>query len=331
MARLTTRAPAKINWTLEVLGRRPDGYHEIASVMSTISLTDRLTLVPARAWELSLDGPVSSAVPPKLEDNLVVQAAAALAARIAGAMRLTTPEPWQGWPPPPALGRPFHIRLEKHIPAAAGLGGGSSDAAAILRLLYPMWRKPRALSGAEPVGRAVLHDIAAHVGSDVAFFLTGRTQLARGRGSELQQLGDPAAQWLVVLTPRIAVEHKTASLYGLLSHEQYSDGARSAALAARLLGRQPCVISETDIYNVFEGVAHRAFPRLKLYRDHLEKVAGAPAHLCGAGPSLFSLCSGRTAALEAAKRLRAENLVASAVCPTGHSMAAYPDDTLPQT
>jgi 4-diphosphocytidyl-2-C-methyl-D-erythritol kinase len=211
------------------------------------------------------------------------------------------------------LGRAFRINLRKTIPSAAGLGGGSSDAAAALRLCHALWNRKREHEEARLLDRRQIYALAGSLGSDVPFFLAGGTQLATGRGEELEPLGQPPEQWLVVLTPAVRIERKTARLYALIGPEHYTDGSRSRELAMRLKEAQPRFIKETDIYNVFDAVAHQAFPRIGLYRDFLRKTTGSPAHLCGAGPSLFALCADRTTAVRAEEEARAMNLTAWAV------------------
>jgi 4-diphosphocytidyl-2-C-methyl-D-erythritol kinase len=151
------RAAAKVNLTLEVLGKRADGYHEIATVMQAVDLSDRITLDDADALELRSD----SATVPSDASNLAWRAAAALreAARIETGVR---------------------IAVDKRIPVAAGLGGGSSDAAAVLIGLNRLWRLQWSIER--------LDEVAATLGSDVPFFLRGGAALARGRGEKVEAL-----------------------------------------------------------------------------------------------------------------------------------------------
>lgn len=330
---LTTKAPAKINWTLEVLGRRPDGYHEIASVMSTVSLYDDLTLEPADEWRLLVaDAPEPLRSELESGDNLIKRAVVEVARAVRpdrhatfhrrrGSGKAVLPHSRGLWSPPGVAGPPAHILLTKRIPAAAGLGGGSSDAAAALRLISRYWKTPLAgLAWEEAAAR--LAEVGAALGSDVPFFVRGGTQFATGRGEKLRVLPDPARRWVVLVTPPITVERKTALLYGLLAPRHYTNGDRSESLACRLAGPDRGAIAENDIYNVFEGVAAAAFPGIDEYRERLAAAVGAPAHLCGAGPSLFALCSGADAARDAAARLRRDGLAAWAVRMTVSSEAA---------
>ena len=177
---LSCLAPAKINRELRVGGLRPDGYHEIRSRMASIDLADRLTAEPADAMELSCDDPSL----PAGEDNLVVRAARRLAKH---------------------AGRPPHVRLrlEKRVPAGAGLGGGSADAAATLRLLARFWSLDEDESS--------LAGLAAELGSDVPFFLTGGEADVSGRGEVVTPREDGPAVSLVLLVPPFAIS--TAAVY----------------------------------------------------------------------------------------------------------------------
>lgn len=288
---VVVRPPAKINWTLEVLGKRPDGYHEIATVMSTISLCDELRLCAAGRWSFTVDapGPLRS----ELEVNNLVREA----------VQLLHPSQHNAAGLPP-----LSIHLTKRIPAAAGLGGGSSDAAATLTA----WRAVApdlALPGPQA---ALLSDIAARLGSDVPFFLRGGTQLATGRGERLEPLPDPPAQWLVLLAPPLVIERKTATLYALLGSSRFGDGAATTDLVARLRAGGS-TIDERSCVNVFEQVADVAFPGLDGYRRALEQAALAPAHLSGSGPALFALVDDEAAAVSAAAALTDQGLRAWAV------------------
>jgi 4-diphosphocytidyl-2-C-methyl-D-erythritol kinase len=302
-------APAKVNWTLDILGRRSDGYHDVATVMSTIGLFDDLVLLPADEWRVTVDAPEPLRTELETADNLVRRAAAALAAAAAAARDLIPPAAAL-WPPHPALGPPARIHLTKRIPAAAGLGGGSSDAAAALRLLAEHWRLVE-VWGVDTLA-ARLERIAGGIGSDVAFFIRGGTQLGRGRGELLTPLHDPEPVSLVLLSPPLAVERKTARMYGALTARDYTDGACTAALANRLCGVR-IRIDERDLCNAFEAAAPAVFPGIMTYCERLQAAVGAPAHLCGAGPSLYALAADEQSAQAAAARLRDQGLAAWAV------------------
>lgn len=248
------RAPAKVNWTLEVLGKRPDGYHEVRTVLQTIDLADSVTLTPASNLYLTCsDAALAS------EANLAYRAAARLR-EASGA-------------PAGAL-----IAIEKRIPVAAGLGGGSSDAAATLRGLRALW----GLSIAD----GQLAALAAELGSDVPFFLRGGTALATGRGESITPLPDIPRRAITVAWPDTPVRaDKTARTYAALRPEHYSNGSCSEALVARLRASEP--LRDDDLCNAFEAVLAEANPEAAAA---FERARGlGRGHLCGSGPALFFL------------------------------------------
>lgn len=250
-------APAKINLALEVTARRDDGYHDIDTVMTTIDLADRVTLRPAAGLTVSLSGPASAGIDPA--DDLAGRAARGLAAEA-------------GREPDVA------IDVEKQIPSPAGLGGGSSDAAAVLRGLARLWRLDW------PEERLV--EVAAGVGSDVPFFLTAGAARCTGRGEIVEPLPDLAPLRLLILVPPGATgEAKTASRYRALHPEDLTDGGSSWRLAQRLARRAPPPTN--DLVNVFERVIERDDAELVAHYARY-RAAGAPRlHLCGSGPAVF--------------------------------------------
>jgi len=252
------KAHAKINLGLEVLGKRDDGYHEIVSILQTVSLADTLVFEPDDTLWLHCDVPGLQS-----QDNLVVRAAQVLQ-RATGQHRGAS------------------IELRKRIPVAAGLGSGAADAAVALVGLDRLWE-----TRLPPGSLAVL---AAEVGSDVPFFLVGGTALAEGRGELVSALPPVPEVWMVVLDTRIVIESKTARLYSMLDPADFSSGARTLKLAARL--RRGGAIEESLLYNVFERVAFDCAPELQGYRSRFLEAGAARVHLAGAGPALFALVSG---------------------------------------
>lgn len=257
---LRLRAPAKINWTLEVLGKRRDGYHEIQSLIQTIDMCDHLALEPAVELSLSVEG-AAGALQTSVEENLAYRAAELLRGRFA-------PD------------RGVAIKLTKAIPAPAGIGGGSSDAAAVLRGLRILWE----LS----VSDQELASIASELGSDVPFFIHGGTALASGRGEILQQLPDVSTQSLLFANPRRGTRpDKTARMYAAVRPEHYTDGARTKELAARIRAGE--YIHDEDLFNVFESVLPDVDPESA---ELFERAAGlglGQPHLCGSGPAFYFL------------------------------------------
>ena len=253
---LTLKAFAKVNLVFEVLGKRADGYHEIASIMQTVSLYDVLTLEPASQIRLNFSLP-------GLPDhaNIVFKAAQALK-EVTG------------------FGGGVVIGLEKNIPMGAGLGGGSSDAAAVLRGLNRLWQLE--------LTREQLAVIGAGLGSDVPFFVYGGTCLAEGRGERVTPLADLEQTWFVLLRPDLAVSSgKTATLYRLVKPGHYTSGDLSAGI--RELFENRVERKPGPLYNVFEKVAPGAFPGLGKYMEEFRRAGAPEVHLAGSGPVLFTM------------------------------------------
>lgn len=288
---MTALAPAKLNLGLEVIGRRPDGYHELATIMQTVTLADRLTLEATEPAELGGTAPVVFTVddPALGEENLAHRALLVLRAR-AGR----------------ANGAVAH--LEKRIPLAAGLGGASADAAAALLAGCRLWDLHL------PSGK--LRGLAAELGSDVPFFLRGGTALVTGRGEAIAPIRPLRDLWFVVVTPRPAapIPRKTAALYAALLPEDRSSGARVRAHAERLDRGVP--LDPDALANAFSRAVYGLRPELRRGAEAL-LGAGAPwAALSGSGPSHYTAVPHRSVADEIAARAAslAEPSDAIAVC-----------------
>lgn len=265
------RAPAKVNLTLEVLRRRPDGYHEVATILQAVGLWDELVLEEAEALSFrctvpELEGP----------DNLVVRAASLLASEANSK-------------------RGAAISLTKRIPVAGGLGGGSADAAAALVGLNALWELG--------LSHERLSVLAAQLGSDVPFFLSGGTAIATGRGELVASLPAVRPAWLVVVAPDVTLPRKTASLYGALTAADYADGNATQHAVARL--REGAPLRDDLLVNTFERVAYWVFPSLASFADAMRKAGTERVHLAGSGPSLFSLAADEAAGQAMAERLSA--------------------------
>jgi len=260
---IRTVAPAKINWTLEVLGRRDDGYHDVRTVMQTIDLCDEVSVDTASSLTIARN---LDAYAPDDED-LVLRAARALAA---------------------AVGREAEaaISVTKRVPAAAGLGGGSSDGAATLRVLDRLWET-------EATDDRLL-EVAAGLGSDVPFFLRGGTALGEGRGERITPLTDVGATWLVILVPPMTMAEKTRRMYAGLKPGDFTTGAHADVFVARMApGRS---VADAPFFNAFERASYEAFDGLALFRDSLVQAGAPSVHVCGAGPALFCVANGESEA-----------------------------------
>jgi len=279
---LTLRAYAKVNLGLEIVGRRADGYHEVVTILQQIDRFDTLTFVQADEVTVT-------------STDTVLQTDANLALRAARLLRKVA-----------GSDRGAAIHLEKRIPVAAGLGGGSSDAAATLVGLNRLWRLNLPLGGLADLGRSL--------GTDVPFFLRGGTQLATGRGDQLEPLPTPRATF-VVIDEGDRVDGKTARLYGALRPSDFSDGQCTRQLAESL--RTDSWVIPRRLVNGFERVARELFPTTKTYCDTIARAGGLPL-LCGAGPSVASIHADASEARGVARRLQEEgyDIVVAAALPS---------------
>ena len=252
--RLVLSAAAKVNLALEVLGRRNDGYHEIATVMQAVDLSDRLVLEDADVLELRT---TASDVPTD-GTNLALKAASTLR-EMAGS------------------GRGTRITLEKRIPVAAGLGGGSTDAAAVLVGLNRLW-------GLRWPG-ARLAEVAVTLGMDVPFFLRGGAALGTGRGEQLESLPSCALA-LVLVNPRVAAS--TAEIYGGVVPAMSSDGGRVRGMATALRSRQPSRVAAT-LGNTLERVATSRYREVEQMEAALLAAGALGAAMSGSGLTVFGV------------------------------------------
>jgi 4-diphosphocytidyl-2-C-methyl-D-erythritol kinase len=274
-------APAKVNLTLEVVGRRDDGYHELRSVFATIDLVDHVRVAASKRLDVEVrPDPMGDGAP----------AGAELAARAVRALAAATDHL------PSA-----HVRVAKRIPVAAGLGGGSSDAGATLRGLAEVWRV-----------EADLEAVGASLGSDVPFFASGaRFALIEGRGERVRELPVPAIPlWLVLV--RVAARVATADVFRALRAEEWSDGASSAALT-RAFDEQR--ITPATIRSHLRNDLLDAAGRVCRDIGEARLIAGSKGMtlvLSGSGPSLFAVADSRSDALRLARILRGQGLDATA-------------------
>jgi len=288
VATLVYRCYAKINLTLEGLRRRADGYHELASLVHTIGLADDLHIDSANELLTRVEG---LDIDP--ETNLVARAAQLLTSvtRVSAGAELT---------------------LTKRIPAAAGLGGGSSDAATTLVGLNTLW--------GTRIHLAELTQFAAELGSDVPFFVRGGAALMRGRGEDLEILPPLKAQWLVIVVPPHDVLDKTKRLYAALEPGDFSDGRVSNAAAQRL--RQHLPVVEDQLTNAFARPARLVFPGLSALWTNVEAICGRRFFLSGAGPALFALAADRADARRQVARLARLGLATHAARTVKHARAS---------
>lgn len=273
MQGITLAAYGKINLTLEVKGRRPDGYHEISTIFQSIALHDTLVLTPAEDIALEVTGLAA----PEGPENLACRAAFLLKENYAfpGA----------------------RIRLEKRIPLAAGLAGGSADAAAVLvglNYLFGLGLTPAALA-----------QMGSRLGADVPFCVLGGTALGRGRGEKLTLLPSPPRLWLVIVKPSFGVS--TAEVYrgwdeGLFAPGIEERPRESEALVA--LDKQDRQGLVGALGNDLERVTFRRYPEVASIKKRLMALGVEKAVMCGSGPAVFGVAPDREEAERIAERLR---------------------------
>lgn len=248
-------SPAKINLGLEVIAKRDDGYHEIATVFQTISLFDRIRIEQASTDSVRITNRME-----QIERNLAEEALAEL-----HASELTSSH--------------LRVEIEKQIPMAAGLGGASADAAGVIA----------AIATGSKSDSNELDALALRIGSDVPFLLHGGAALATGRGEQLESLPSLRDCWFVLVCPEIELERKTARLYAALTIEDFSDGSRVRRVADVL--RRNAHPAPTDLLNVFARPLAEFVPEIVEFTEAFT-AAGAPfVALSGAGPAHYTIVS----------------------------------------
>ncbi len=270
---LTFYAPAKINLVLEVLGKCDD-YHRVSSIMQAINLCDVLNF--------QLDDEISlKCSEPSLESGNLV-------ARAAEFLKETT-----------SFRRGAQIELYKHIPWGAGLGGGSSDAAATLLALNELWESRLSIPE--------LAHIASKLGSDVPFFIYGGTALVEGKGERVTPLPSLPSTWFVLLVPPLPkIGDKTKQLYNKLNTSHFTKGQFIRAVLPPLTSGK--TIDQSLMFNVFERVAFDFFPHLSEYGRKFKEAGASSIHLAGSGHCLFTFFSEEGKANELCLHLRKQGL-----------------------
>jgi 4-diphosphocytidyl-2-C-methyl-D-erythritol kinase len=271
-------APAKVNLTLEVMARRADGYHEIATILQCTDLCDRLVLEDADPASLSLES-TSPGVP--LDDRNLALRAAGLLREAAG------------------VDRGVRVRLDKRIPVGAGLGGGSSDAAAVLVGLNRLWRLRWS--------RERLAEVGIRLGMDVPFFLGRGRAIGTGRGERLEYLDSGGGYALVLINPGFPLS--TGEVYGRVMSAVYSDGDRTGAMREALRRRNPRLVA-ASLYNGLEAVVEPAYPAISQMKAALMSAGALGAVMSGSGPTVFGVAR----SLDHARQIRMRVARASWSC-----------------
>ena len=282
------RSYAKVNLTLEVIRKRLDGFHELASLVHTISLADDLRIEPAEELLTRVEG-----LDIEPDTNLIARAAELITNALSER-------------------RGAELSLVKRIPAAAGLGGGSSDAATALVGLNTLWGSQLSL--------AQLSELAAQLGSDIPFFIRGGAALMHGRGEELYAVAPLIGQWLVVMVPAHDILDKTRRLYAALQPADFSSGEATQKAADRLSAHTP--IRDDDLRNAFTRAACEVFPGLADVWTDAERLGRRRFHLSGAGPAIFALARDRADARRNVAALEPLGVAAFAVRTVKHARAS---------
>jgi 4-diphosphocytidyl-2-C-methyl-D-erythritol kinase len=272
---LTLPSFAKINWSLRVLGRRDDGFHEIRTIFQTVDLHDKLTFLPERAGITAIrcDAPDV----PSDERNIVFKAAAALRDRF-------------------QIDNGISIQIEKQIPIEAGLGGGSSNAAVTLLALAHLWNIE--------TNKRELEAIGTGLGADVPFFLNGGTAIGTGVGADVSPWDEFAASYIVIVTPNARVSTREAYL-AWDAHSLTKSDSESMLSISRADAQLPH--SPLDaLVNDFERVVLRLKPEIERALSALRRAGASRALLAGSGSSVFGIFDNREAQKHAADSLRSE-------------------------
>ena len=271
-------SPAKVNLYLRIVGKRPDGYHELETVMVPLDFGDQITFQScASGITLACDDPRL----PTDDTNLALRAAKRLAERF-------------------GVKRGAKITLQKRTPLAAGLGGGSSNAATVLKGLNELWKL-----NASP---DILGELAAGMGSDINFFLATSAALCHGRGEQVMPIPCKFSGAILLVNPGFGISTKWA--YENLARAATASGLTAAVPAVSLLTR---ALSEDDLagvgrvlFNSLEAPSVGKFPVLELIKNTMRACGAAGALMSGSGATVFGLFDGAKDAVRAAEKVRAE-------------------------
>lgn len=253
---LYEKAPAKINLTLDVLHKRPDNFHEVEMIMTTVDLADRIWLRPTNNGKIIIKA--SERHVPNDRKNLAYQAAELLQIEC-------------------GITKGVEITLEKSIPVAAGLAGGSSDAAATLRGLNRLWNLKLSV---EELAR-----LGARIGSDVSFCVHGGTALATGRGELIEILPPPPNCWVILAKPAISVS--TGDIYGKLNLSAIDHIDTVRMIEALRAGDYDKMCN--SVGNVLETVTMDLYPQVVVLKEQMKRFGADAVLMSGSGPTVFGL------------------------------------------
>ena len=268
---LYVKAPAKINLTLDVLYKRPDNYHEVEMIMTTVDLADRIGLESRADGQIKIIS--TDRFVPNDERNFAYQAAKLLKDTY-------------------GITEGVSIKIDKEIPIAAGLAGGSSDAAATLRGLNEMWNLNLTMDE--------LAEHGAKIGSDVSFCIYGGTALATGRGEKIEELPAPPTCWVVLAKPKVGVS--TADVYGGLKLEGIEHPNTKQMIEA--IEKQDYELVCKSLGNVLETVTFKLHPEVITIKEQMQRFGADAVLMSGSGPTVFGLVDSETRATRIYNGLR---------------------------
>jgi 4-diphosphocytidyl-2-C-methyl-D-erythritol kinase len=253
---LYVKAPAKINLTLDVLYKRPDNFHEVEMIMTTVDLADRIGLENRQDGLIKIVS--ADRFVPDDNRNFAYQAAQLLKDLY-------------------NIDKGVTIIIEKEIPIAAGLAGGSSDAAATLRGLNELWNLNLSVDE--------LAELGAKIGSDVSFCVYGGTALATGRGEKIKEIPAPPACWVVLAKPKIGVS--TAEIYGGLNVDEITHPNTANMLKAIEMNDYELMCN--SLGNVLEAVTLKLYPEVEIIKEQMRRFGADAVLMSGSGPTVFGL------------------------------------------
>ncbi len=269
---ISIQAKAKVNLSLDVTAKRPDGYHDLATVMQTIDLYDTVTIVPNKTNQIvvTTDNPELC----NMDDNLAYHAACFFNARF-------------------ALNNGYHIDIVKNIPIGAGLAGGSADAAAVIKGLSQLYNKN--------IDDKVLVDIGLELGADVPFCLVGGTALAEGIGDRLTKLENNTKYYLVLVKPQESVS--TAQVFKNFSFEIVLERPNNQALISALRANK-LEVAIKHMGNVLESVTLKWLPQIADIKRQLYNLGALYAQMSGSGSTVFGIFNNLESAQKAKYKMK---------------------------
>lgn len=254
--KVLVKAPAKINLSLDVLFKRDDGFHEVEMIMTTVDLADRIELTELEENVIQLES--SGGYIPTDNRNLAYKAAEIIKKRF-------------------SIQKGVHIYISKNIPVAAGLAGGSSDAAATLKGLNQLWNLGLSLDELAVIG--------AEIGSDISFCVHGGTARALGRGEVIEKIASPPPCWVILAKPTMGVS--TAEVYRGLKVNEVPHPDTQAMLTALEEKNYKGICH--NLGNVLESYTLEKYPEVKQIKDQMKRLGADGVLMSGSGPTVFGL------------------------------------------